>query len=139
MSFTLHPQLEADTVLVGDLPLCRVLLSGRFSQYPWLILVPRRQGIKEISDLHPNDLPTLWEEVMKVHDALRALTKADKMNVAALGNVVPQLHVHVIARFKTDEAWPKPVWGVGEPKPHPDGGAGMVAEVRRALGPLVVG
>lgn len=138
MSFTLHPQLEADTVLVGDFNLCTIRLMND-SRYPWLILVPRRQGIKEISDLHANDMDVLWGEVMKAHEALRGLIKPDKMNIAALGNMVPQLHFHVVARKKDDPAWPKPIWGHSPAVPYDDNGAAMVADVRKVLGPLAVG
>lgn len=138
MSFTLHPQLGADTVLVGDFNLCTIRLMND-SRYLWLILVPRRQGIKEISDLHPNDLEVLWGEVMKAHEAVRGLVKPDKMNIGALGNMVPQLHVHVVARVKGDPAWPKPVWGHSPAVAYEDGGAEMVARVRKVLGPLAVG
>jgi len=131
--FTLHPQIENDTLLVGDLPLCRVLLNAMFSQYPWLILVPRRTACRDLTDVAEQDYLPMMEEVKHAHDALRRLTGADKMNVAALGNMVPQLHIHIIARFKTDEAWPKPVWGVGVPAPYPDGGAAMLAALRKAL------
>jgi diadenosine tetraphosphate (Ap4A) HIT family hydrolase len=131
--FTLHPQLEADTAVVGDLPVCRVLLNRQFSQYPWLILVPQRTGCREWTDLVEQDYLPVMEEIRHVHDTLKDLVKADKMNVAALGNMVPQLHIHVIARFKTDAAWPKPVWGATEPQPYADGGLEMVAKLREVL------
>ncbi|MFZ2587949.1 MAG: HIT family protein [Alphaproteobacteria bacterium] len=131
MTFTLHPQLAADTHVVGDLPLCRVLLMND-SRYPWLILVPKRQGIKEISDLDPQDVDAVWPEMMKAHEALRTLTNPDKMNVGALGNMVPQLHIHIIARTQTDPAWPKPVWGHSPAVPYDDV-APMLARVRQAL------
>ena len=110
MSFTLHPQLAADTVPVGDLPLCRVLLS-KDANYPWLILVPRRPSIVELIDLGAADRATLTAEIDAVSRALKSITECEKLNVAALGNVVPQLHVHVIGRRHSDAAWPKPVWG----------------------------
>lgn len=131
--FTLHPQLAADTLVVGDLPICRVLLSGRFAQFPWLILVPKRTGCRDLTDVPPLDYGPMMEEVREVHDKLRDLVKADKMNVGALGNMVPQLHIHIIARFKGDEAWPEPVWGKGMPTPYADGGAGMLAKLREVL------
>lgn len=131
--FTLHPQLEKDTVSVGDLPICRVLLNGQFSQYPWLILVPRRTGCRDLTDLDEIDYLPVMEEMRYVHDKLKDLVKADKMNVGALGNMVPQLHIHVIARFKTDEAWPAPVWGKGEPVPYGDNGAKMLKKLREVL------
>ncbi|MBI1309108.1 MAG: HIT domain-containing protein [Proteobacteria bacterium] len=131
--FTLHPQLEVDTLLVGDLPICRVLLSGQFSQYPWLILVPRRTGCRDLTDLPEQDYLPVMEEVRYVHDKLREVTKADKMNIAALGNAVPQLHIHIIARFQGDEAWPGPVWGKGEVTPYPDKGLKMLKKLREVL------
>lgn len=109
--FELDPRLAADTVPVTDWPLCRVLLMND-SRFPWLVLVPRRPGVVELHQLEPGDAATLMGEVTTASRRLAALTGADKMNVAALGNVVPQLHVHVVARFATDPLWPRPVWGV---------------------------
>ncbi|MCW5690308.1 MAG: HIT domain-containing protein [Pseudolabrys sp.] len=109
-AFSLHPQLAADTVPVGDLALCRVLLSND-ANYPWLILVPRRPDIVELLDLTAADRATLSAEIDASARALKAAVPCDKLNVAALGNMVPQLHVHVIARRRSDAAWPKPVWG----------------------------
>lgn len=132
--FTLHPQLEKDTLLVGDLGICRVLLSGMFSQYPWLIMVPMRTACRDITDVPEPDYLPMMEEVKFVHDKMRAFFKPDKMNIGALGNAVPQLHIHVIARFKTDEAWPAPVWGIGKPTPYADGGVKMLKNMRDLLG-----
>ena len=109
-AFSLHPQLAADTVPVGDLALCRVLLSND-ANYPWLVLVPRRPDIVELLDLTAADRATLSAEIDASARALKAAVPCDKLNVAALGNMVPQLHVHVIARRRSDAAWPKPVWG----------------------------
>ncbi|MCG3171002.1 MAG: hypothetical protein CALGDGBN_02574 [Pseudomonadales bacterium] len=109
--FELHPALAADCAVVGDLPLCRVLLMGD-RNYPWLILVPRRPGLREIHDLAPADLARFWAESALLGRALMAHFGGHKLNVAALGNVVPQLHVHHIVRFTGDPAWPRPVWGV---------------------------
>ncbi|MDK9697197.1 MAG: HIT family protein [Siculibacillus sp.] len=108
--FLLDPRLAADTLTVLDLHLSRLLMM-RDGNYPWLILVPRRSGAVEILDLDTADRARLWDEVERVAAALAAETGADKLNVAALGNVVSQLHVHVIARFRDDAAWPAPVWG----------------------------
>jgi len=108
-AFTLDPRLEADTRAVARLPLCRVLLVND-SRFPWLILVPERAGVREIHQLAPAERAVLIEEVAAAARALERLTGAEKMNVAALGNQVPQLHVHVIARFAKDQAWPTPVW-----------------------------
>lgn len=118
MSFTLHPQLAADCLVVGNLPVCQVLLNTQFSQFPWLILVPMRTGCRDLTDLPPMDYPLVMDEVAFVHDKLKAACKPTKMNVGALGNMVPQLHIHIIARTEGDEAWPKPVWGHAQPKPY---------------------
>ena len=109
--FTLHPQLDQDCEIIGDYPLSRLLLLND-RQYPWVILVPRRENISEIYQLSESDQLQLQKESSNVLAAMAKHFSADKMNVAALGNVVPQLHIHHIARFKDDPAWPKPVWGV---------------------------
>ncbi|MCB2427926.1 HIT domain-containing protein [Methylophaga pinxianii] len=119
MKFELHPQLAADTFVVGDLPLCRVLLMND-ARFPWLILVPRRIDVSEVYDLAMQDQQLLWQESALVAEKLMKLTQADKMNLAALGNVVPQLHVHHVARFKTDVVWPNPIWGQGKAEPYTD-------------------
>lgn len=108
--WSLHPQLAADTVPVGDLPLARVLLAND-ANYPWLILVPRRLGITELIDLSDTDRRQLMAETDAAARVLKTITACEKLNVAALGNVVAQLHVHVIGRRHSDSAWPKPVWG----------------------------
>ncbi|KZD10308.1 HIT domain-containing protein [Oceanibaculum pacificum] len=115
--FTLHPQLASDTREVGRLGLCRVLLMND-SAYPWLILTPQRADIREIHQLDAADRALLMEEIVHVTTALETLYKPVKLNVAALGNMVPQLHVHVIARFEDDPAWPGPVWGKVPAKPY---------------------
>jgi diadenosine tetraphosphate (Ap4A) HIT family hydrolase len=108
--WSLHPQLDKDTVAICDLPLSRLLLS-KDANYPWLILVPRQADAVEIIDLDYADRARLMMEIGQVSEALKDITGCDKLNVAALGNQVPQLHVHIIARRKTDAAWPRPVWG----------------------------
>lgn len=108
--WSLDPQLQRDTIPIGDLPLCQVLLIND-ANYPWLLLVPRRPGVSEIIDLESAEQAQLMSEVTHAAGALKAATGCDKINIAALGNVVAQLHVHVIARFRGDAAWPKPVWG----------------------------
>jgi diadenosine tetraphosphate (Ap4A) HIT family hydrolase len=110
LPWSLHPQLEQDTETIGDLVLSRLLVS-RDANYPWLLLVPRRPGASEIIDLDAADQRQLMAEIATVSGALRAITACDKLNVAAIGNMVPQLHVHVVARRRDDPAWPKPVWG----------------------------
>lgn len=108
--FELHPRLAADTVEIGRLPLCRVLLMND-SNFPWLVLVPQLAGLREIHELAESDQQQLIREISLVSSRLQTETGASKMNVAALGNQVPQLHIHVIARFETDPAWPDPIWG----------------------------
>ena len=115
--FSLHPRLAADTHDVGDLPLSRVLLMDD-ARYPWLILVPRRPDLREIVDLPAVERAVLIEEIAAVSLALRSISGAEKLNVGAIGNVVPQLHIHVVARFAADLAWPAPVWGHGVPVPY---------------------
>ncbi len=109
-SWTLHPRLAADTVTVGDFDLSRLLLSND-ANYPWLIVVPRRAGIREIHELAEADQLQLLRESMLLSRALTTAFAPTKLNIAALGNVVPQLHVHHIARYDSDPAWPAPVWG----------------------------
>ncbi len=112
MTFSLHPQLAADTHLIGDLLACRALLMNN-SRFPWVILVPRKDGLRELFDLSAEDYTAVMAEVRMVSKAFASETRADKMNIAALGNMVPQLHLHIIARYKTDAAWPNPVWNSG--------------------------
>ncbi len=114
MSFTLHPTLTKDTTPVRDMALCRVLLMNS-RHFPWLVLVPKREGARELFDLNEADHRILSDEIYKVSKAFQKITSAHKMNVAALGNIVPQLHIHVIARFKDDAAWPAPVWSCNIP------------------------
>jgi diadenosine tetraphosphate (Ap4A) HIT family hydrolase len=107
--WSLHPQLAADTVPVCDLSLSR-LLAMNDADFPWLILVPRRAGARDMIDLGSEQGP-LMDEIATVSRALKDETRCDKLNVAAIGNVVPQLHIHVVARRVGDLLWPKPVWG----------------------------
>ena len=115
--FVLHERLAADSVALADWPLCRVLLMNDAS-YPWLILVPRRPNLKEIHDLESGPRAQLTEEICRASRALQSSVAPDKINVGALGNLVPQLHVHVIARFRSDAAWPAPVWGFRPSVPY---------------------
>jgi diadenosine tetraphosphate (Ap4A) HIT family hydrolase len=114
IGWSLHPQLHADTVLVCDLALSRVLAMND-ANFPWLILVPRRAGVSEIFDLGAEQA-TLFNEVSLLSRVLKDVTQCDKLNMAAIGNVVPQLHVHIVARRKDDALWPKPVWGAAPPR-----------------------
>jgi len=111
MTFTLHDQLARDTFLIGELGLCRLLLMNN-RRFPWLILVPRIIDVREIFDLSTAQYRQLMDETSMVAKALCKIVGADKMNIAALGNQVPQLHMHVIARFMNDEAWPQPIWNL---------------------------
>ncbi|MGB0449584.1 MAG: HIT domain-containing protein [Porticoccaceae bacterium] len=117
--FQLHPQLEADTVLVGRFPLSLLLLS-RDANYPWCILVPQRDGMQEIYQLDSADQLQLLHESSLLAETLAALFAADKINVATIGNMVPQLHMHHVARFKSDAAWPRPIWGAVEAVAYPE-------------------
>ena len=108
--FELDSRLDADCLYLSDWPLCRVLRMNDRA-YPWLVLVPRRAGVREIIDLETADQQALLGEIARASWVLRKALKPEKLNVAALGNVVPQLHVHVIARFVDDPAWPRPIWG----------------------------
>lgn len=116
-AWELHPQLERDTINLGDLPLSRVLVI-QDANYPWLLLVPRRANAVEIIDLDEVEQAQLMTETTRVARGLKEVTACDKLNIAALGNAVPQLHVHVIARRTTDAAWPRPVWGAVPPLSH---------------------
>lgn len=115
--FALDPRLAADTRLVASLPLCDVRLMND-TRYGWLVLVPRRGGLVEIADLGEDDQMRLWREVNFAARALRVVTPCDKLNLGALGNIVRQLHVHVVARCEGDAGWPGPVWGHGQAQPH---------------------
>lgn len=115
--FALDPQLVKDTVPVVDWPLCRVLLMND-AAYPWLVLVPRRDGLRDLDEVAEADLPLLSQEIQRASRALKRTTGAHKMNVAALGNISPQLHIHIIARFTDDAAWPRPIWGVQPAQPY---------------------
>lgn len=110
MAFTLHPQLENDTTTLGEFPLCTVLLA-KDDSVPWLILVPKTDGIRELHHLSMEKQQQFLVESQVVCQALESLFKPDKINIGALGNMVPQLHIHHVARFISDIAWPGPIWG----------------------------
>jgi diadenosine tetraphosphate (Ap4A) HIT family hydrolase len=115
--FALHPRLAADTVFVADWSLSRVLLMND-ARFPWLILVPRRAEMSELFELGGSDLETLMEEIARAGEGLKSVTRCAKINVGALGNLVPQLHIHVVGRGPGDAAWPGPVWGHGRAEPY---------------------
>lgn len=131
--WSLHPQLAADTSLVGDLPLSQLRLMHD-ANYPWLLLVPRRAGASEIIDLDAAGREQLMLEIADASRALKAVTACDKLNVAAIGNVVPQLHVHIVARRRDDAAWPRPVWGAVPLRAYvPAALAALIAAIRGEL------
>jgi diadenosine tetraphosphate (Ap4A) HIT family hydrolase len=133
-AWSLHPQLVQDTVPLGDLALTRVLAMND-ANYPWVILVPRRPDVVEIIDLAEADRAALTAEIAQVSAALKSMTGCDKLNIAAIGNVVPQLHVHIVARRKDDPAWPRPVWGAAPARPYPGAALGaFAAALRGAIG-----
>ncbi|ANK80801.1 MAG: hypothetical protein TEF_08305 [Rhizobiales bacterium NRL2] len=128
--FRIDPRLADMSLAVGDWPLCHVRLvdDGR---WPWLLLIPRREGAVELFDLSKADRAALIEEAAEAARAVRELIGADKTNVATLGNQVPQMHVHVIGRLKGDAAWPGPIWGVGEQEPmEPEAAHELVERLR---------
>ena len=131
--FALDPRLAANTFVVGETPLSQLLLMND-ARYPWLILVPWRCDVTEAFELSEADQAQLWRESMRLGDAMKAHFAADKLNIAAIGNQVAQLHVHHIARFHADDAWPGPVWGVGNAVPYSDTALkALVKELRSLL------
>lgn len=131
--FTLDPRIADVSLFVADLPLSAVRLM-RDANYPWLLLVPRRPDTAEIVDLRQEDQVQLVAEIGQASRGLRATVHCDRINVAALGNAVPILHVHVVARLTSDPAWPRPVWGTVAAKPYDEGAAEkLIADLARAL------
>lgn len=132
--FELHPQLAKDCVRLGRFELCLLLLMND-RQYPWFILVPQVEGISEIFQLSSAAQTRMWHESTRLAQNLARQFAADKMNIAALGNVVPQLHVHHIVRYRTDPAWPAPVWGKFAPIPYSENELEqMMIKLKPALG-----
>lgn len=129
MVFALDSRLEQDTLLIGDFPLCRLLLSND-SNYPWFILVPRREAISEVFELEPAEQLQLWQETTHLAGVLKGEFQGQKMNIATLGNVVSQLHMHVIVRQGDDAAWPGPVWGKLPASPYTEA---RVTAIRQRL------
>jgi diadenosine tetraphosphate (Ap4A) HIT family hydrolase len=131
--FAVDTRLASESHALGDLGVCRVLLFDD-ARFPWIVLVPKRAGLVEITDLPALERHELLDEITRTMDAMKKVTSAYKLNVAALGNSVRQLHVHVIARFRDDAAWPSPVWGRGERVPYtPDALADWTGKLRSAL------
>jgi hypothetical protein len=116
-TFTLMPIFDANTFLLRDLPLSQLRLENN-SQLPWFLLVPKRPNLTELFQLNPADQMQVMKEIVQTSNMLRALFAPDKINVATIGNMVPQMHIHVVGRYKNDPAWPKPVWGNLQPLPY---------------------
>lgn len=123
--FTLDERLQQDTCWLADLPLCRVLLMND-ARYPWLILVPRVAGVSEVFDLDEAGQQQLWNESRLLACAMHRVFAGDKMNIATLGNVVRQLHMHLVVRLEGDNSWPAPVWGNGAAVPYSESGQDAV-------------
>jgi len=117
MTFQLHPRLKQDCIAIGRFELCQLLMMDD-NQYPWFILVPERADVQEIYQLSKTERQLLTEESSYLAENLAALYQADKMNIATIGNIVPQLHIHHIVRYQTDKAWPAPVWGKFDAIPY---------------------
>jgi diadenosine tetraphosphate (Ap4A) HIT family hydrolase len=133
VSFALDDRLARDALVVGDMTLSRVLLMND-ARWPWLILVPRREGAVELTDLDAADRALLIEEAARAALFLKTYPEADKINVGALGNVVRQFHLHIVARFVGDPAWPGPVWGHGVATPYDEANApALIGAARKAL------
>ncbi|NOY13186.1 MAG: HIT domain-containing protein [Deltaproteobacteria bacterium] len=136
--FELDPRLQADTIPLGDFPLCRLLLMNEQS-YPWFILVPRREKSREIHRLSETDQGQLWRESARLSRWMESAFKFDKLNIAALGNVVSQLHLHHVGRRIGDPAWPGPVWGQHPPVPYAEDRIGLVVrQVKVDLADLLI-
>jgi diadenosine tetraphosphate (Ap4A) HIT family hydrolase len=133
--FTLHPQLQQDCIELGRFDLCRLLLLND-ARYPWCLLVPEREDMREIYELAPEDQILLQQESVRLGRYMAAEFSAHKLNVAALGNLVPQLHIHHIVRYRHDPAWPRPVWGLGEAVPYDEAG---LRTMQARLRPLTAG
>jgi diadenosine tetraphosphate (Ap4A) HIT family hydrolase len=133
--FKIDPRLEADSLPLGRLALCELRLMND-SRWPWLMLVPMRNGASELHDLAPADQALLWAETAMAGKALKDAASALKINTGALGNIVRQLHVHVVARSEGDPNWPGPVWGFGARQPYAAGAAGQLAARLSALLPI---
>ncbi|MGO1502197.1 MAG: HIT domain-containing protein [Marinobacter sp.] len=132
-NYRLHERLAADTVSLGFSPLCEIRLMNDQS-WPWVLLVPALAGIREIYELSAEQQQVLMQESSALSRGLMEAFGGDKLNVAALGNMVPQLHLHHIVRFEGDPAWPGPVWGQQKPVPYDDD---RLADVKKTLAPVL--
>jgi len=132
MTFDLHTDLKRDGIHMGDFPLCRLLLIND-NQYPWFVLVPKRPNISDTIDLTRDDYAQLWAESRVFSMAIMQAFSGEKLNVAALGNMTPQLHIHHIVRYKIDPAWPGPIWGKHPLRPYNPEAAADIREKLAAL------
>jgi diadenosine tetraphosphate (Ap4A) HIT family hydrolase len=131
--WSLHPQLASDTTAVGDLPLASTRLMND-ANYPWLVLVPRQAGAVEVIDLDDDQQMQLMSEIAMLARVLKDVTGCHKLNIAAIGNIVPQLHVHIVARRPGDAAWPRPVWGAAAARAYePQEREALIAAIRREV------
>ena len=133
MTFSLHPQLDKDSILLAHFRLSQLRLLND-AQYPWFLLVPERTNVAEIIDLQHEEQVQLWTESSILSQSLRQLYKPDRLNVAAIGNMVPQLHMHHVVRYKDDACWPKPIWGQLRAIPY---APGQTDEITRRLKPCL--
>lgn len=135
MSFALHPDLQRDGIDLGHFPLCQILLIND-DHYPWFVLVPRRAAISDTIDLSPQDYAQLWTESRLFSEGIMSAFSGEKLNVAALGNMTPQLHIHHIVRYASDPAWPGPIWGQHPLRPYSvDGIRGIRDKIHAAAMP----
>jgi diadenosine tetraphosphate (Ap4A) HIT family hydrolase len=134
VEFLLHPRLAQDCLELGRLDLCRALLMND-RRYPWVVLVPERAGVTEIYQLEAVDQQRLLEESSMLARGLANAFRPDKLNIAAIGNLVPQLHLHHVVRYATDAVWPAPVWGLGAAKPYAEDQLEAMADRVRACMP----
>jgi diadenosine tetraphosphate (Ap4A) HIT family hydrolase len=132
MAFVLHPRIDEDTILIGNLGLSRVLLMNN-KHFPWVILVPRIADAVELTELSDADYSTVTTEIRHVAQAMQKLYQPIKMNIAALGNQVRQLHIHIVARFESDVAWPNPIWGAASEAYADAEASHKITELQRAL------
>jgi len=133
MTFQLHPRLQQDSIAIAQFELSEIRLIND-SQYPWMILVPKRAYISEVYQLSETDQQLLQQESSWLAKTMAKLYQADKMNIAAIGNMVPQLHIHHIARYKTDIAWPAPVWGKFDAVPYTEQQISQISsQIKNAL------
>ncbi|MBY0429214.1 MAG: HIT domain-containing protein [Alphaproteobacteria bacterium] len=132
--FFLHTQLAQDTFFVKDLKLSKLLLMND-ARFPWVVLVPRQPDVKDLIDLLPSSQRILLDEINRVSIFMKRYFKAEKLNIASIGNIVPQLHMHIVARTSKDAAWPKPVWGFGEAVHYTDEKEkAIIAALNQAVG-----